>query len=250
MSSTPPISVCSLTCRYGEHVALDSVSMTLEAGEILGVTGASGAGMSTLIKAILLLVAPQAGRVMIDGGHHELASSRARIAYLPQTVRPPGHLTGHDFIAMARTVQPGIGDAVDLEALIADVDLMPDLLNHPIRRYAKDDVQKLALIATFATNRPILLLDQPMSYLEPAAQAGLRHRLKRHAQAGGAVMISSHRADDHHDVVDRLVMLKDGRLIETEPLSLADAGHGMLDRRDGAFARRPGDPIGRKAAGR
>ncbi len=192
--------------------------MTLEAGEILGVTGASGAGMSTLIKAIMLLVAPQAGQVLIKGQHHGLASARAHIAYLPETVRPPGHLTGHDFIAMTRTVQPGEAAPVDIGALATDLDLKPALVALPIRRYAKDEVQKLALVALLATGRPILLLDRPMSDLEPSARAGLRHRLRRHADDGGAVLIGSSCIEDHHDVVDRLLMLKEGRLADVEAM--------------------------------
>lgn len=220
MTSASPLSVEALTCRYGEQVALEQVSMTLETGEILGVTGEAGAGMSTLIKAIMMLVAPQAGRVLVNGQPHELPSSRAHLAYLPETLRPPGHLTGHDFVAMTRTVQPGAGAAPDIAGLATDLEFDSGLLAHPIRRYAKDDVQKLGLISIFATGRPILLLDRPMSDLEPGARAGLRHRLKAHAAEGGAVLIGSHAIEDHQDVVDRLVLLKDARLIEADRIDI------------------------------
>lgn len=220
MTSASPLCLQALTCRYGEQVALDQVSLTLEAGEILGVTGAPGAGMSTLIKAIVMLIAPQSGRVQIMGKPHDLASSRSHVAYLPENIRPPGHLSGSDFITMTCTVQPGpIGD-VDLAGLAADLEFDPGLLAHPIRRYAKEDVQKLGLIATLSTARPILLLDRPMSDLEPAARAGLRHRLKDHAARSGAVLIGSHAVEDHQDVVDRLVMLKDGQLIEADAIEI------------------------------
>ncbi len=71
-----------------------------------------------------------------------------------------------------------------------------------------------------STGRPILLLDRPMSDLEPGARAGLRHRLNRHAANGGAVLIGSHAVEDHQNIVDRLVMLKDGRLIEADAIEL------------------------------
>lgn len=218
MTSAPPLSVRDLTCRYGDRMALDQASLTLDAGEILGITGAPGAGMSTLIKAILMLVAPQSGRVLILGKPHELASSRAKLAYLPETLRPPGHLTGHDFINMTRTVQRQTISAKEVEGLASDLDLAPDLLAYPIRRYAKDDVQKLGLVALMSTSRPILLLDRPMSGLEPAARAGLRHHLKDYAQRGGAILIGSHLIEDHQDVVDRLALLQDGRLSSADPI--------------------------------
>ena len=223
MNSTPPLSLQTVTCRYGEQIALEQVSLTLETGEILGITGAPGAGMSTLIKAIMMLVAPQSGRVLIMGKPHDLASSRAQIAYLPENIRPPGHLSGTDFITMTNTMQPGpVGDA-DLPGLAGDLEFDPGLFAHPIRRYAKEDVQKLGLIAMLSTGRPILLLDRPMSDLEPGARAGLRHRLKRHAASGGAVLIGSHAVEDHQDIVDRLVMLKGGRLIEADAIEFFKA---------------------------
>jgi ABC-2 type transport system ATP-binding protein len=224
MTSALPLCIRDLTCRYGDRTALDQVSLTLETGEILGVTGAAGAGMTTLIKAILLLVAPQSGRVLIYGKPQELASSRARIAYLPEALRPPGHLTGHDFISMANTVQRRKVDVGEVEALAVDLDLAPSLLAHPIRRYAKDDVQKLGLVAMFSTHRPILLLDRPMADLDPAARAGLRYRLKRHAESGGAVLIASSLVEDHQDVVGRMVLMKDGRLDEAESLDSLQIG--------------------------
>ena len=215
-----PLRVETLTCRYGDRLALDQVSMTLEAGEVLGVTGAPGAGMSTLIKAIMMLVAPQSGRVLIKGQPQELPSSRALLAYLPEELRPPGHLSGNDFLTMTRSLQSANGGPGDVTAIAADLDFDPGLLAHPIRRYAKDDIQKLGLISMFATGRPILLLDRPMSDLEPAARAGLRHRLKDHAAHGGAVLIGSHAIEDHQDVVDRLVMLKDARLIDADRVDI------------------------------
>ena len=223
MNSAPPLSLQAVTCRYGEQIALEQVSLTLESGEILGITGAPGAGMSTLIKAIMMLVAPQSGRVLIMGKPHDLASSRAQVAYLPENIRPPGHLSGTDFITMTNTMQPGpVGDA-DLPGLAGDLEFDPGLFAHPIRRYAKEDVQKLGLIAMLSTGRPILLLDRPMSDLEPGARAGLRHRLKRHAANGGAVLIGSHAVEDHQDIVDRLVMLKDCRLIKADAIEFFKA---------------------------
>lgn len=190
--------------------------MTLGEGEILGVVGEKGAGISTLVKAIMMLVAPQAGRVLIMGKPHELASSRSHVAYLPDVIRPPGHLSGHDFITMMNTVQAGSVGVTDVAEIAGDLDFDPIKLTFPIRRYANDDIQKLGLIALLSGGRMILLLDRPMSDLEPAARAGLRHRLKKHASRGGAVLIGSRDVEDHQDVVDRLVMLKDCQLVAAD----------------------------------
>jgi len=225
MKSVLSLTVEDLTCRYGELTALDEVSMTLAAGEILGVTGVPGAGTSTLIKAIMMLVAPQAGRVLIMGKPHDLASSRSHIAYLPETIRPPGHLAGQDFISMTQAVQKDESQEADISGLATDLAFDPALLSHPVRRYAKEDVQKLALMALFSTGRPILLLDRPMLDLEPAARAGLRHRLKTYAANGGAVLIGSHAIEDHQGIVDRLVMLKAGKLQDADTFDICKSSN-------------------------
>ena len=226
MRAAVPLEIRDLTCRYGEDIALDQVSLKLAAGTIVGITGSPGAGISTLIKAIMLLVAPLAGRVLIYGKPHELASSRAHLAYLPEAIRPPGHLSGQDFIRMAGTVRSVRVEASDIDGIASDLDLDPGLLPHPIRRYAKDDVQKLGLLCLFATERSILLLDRPMSELEPPARASLRHRLKRHAANGGAVLIGSPDIEDHQDIADSLLILKDGRLAALETVRLFE-GSGI-----------------------
>lgn len=212
MTSAPPLHVQGLTCYYGDQLVVDRLSLTVHAVEILGITGAAGAGISTLIKAILLLVAPRAGQVHIFSKPHELASSRALLAYLPEDVQTPGHLTGYDVINMTRTVHGEAKTRASIEELAIDLDLPPKRLIHPTRDYAREDIQKLGLIALLSMERPILLLDQPMSWISAPARTGLISRLKDHTSKGGAVLLGSHLIGDHHGIADRLVTLKDGRL--------------------------------------
>lgn len=207
-----PLEIQDLTCRYGDRLALDRLSLILNAGEILGIAGAPGAGISTLIKAILMLVAPQAGRVLIFAKPHELASNRNLIAYLPETIQPPGHLTGYDVINMARTVHGEAAATPSIDELAADLDLPLSLLAHPTRRYARDDIQKLGLVTLLSMERPLLILDQPMAHIGPATRKGLLSHLTNHAAKGGAVLLGSHNVDDHRNIADRLLVLKDGQL--------------------------------------
>ncbi len=216
MTSAPVLHVQDLICSYGNQTVLDNLSLTLDEGEILGVAGAAGGGMSTLIKAILMLIAPQAGRILVFSQPHELSSSRAHLAYLPENLQTPGHLTGYDVVSMAGTVQGKSQRSV--EELAIDLDLPLKHLAHPTRGYAAEDIQKLGLVALLSMDRPILLLDQPMLHIGPEARAGLGRRLHDHAAKGGSVLLGSHVIDDHQDIADRIVTLRDGRLHgETAP---------------------------------
>ena len=205
-----PLDIRDLTCCYGETSVLDRLSLTLNTGEILGITGPVGAGMSTLIKAILLLVAPRTGRVLVFAKPHELPSSRALIAYLPEEIKTPGHLTGHDVINMTRAVHGEAKAGSSIQDLAQDLELPPESLIEPTRLYSKNEMQKLALTAVLSMDRPILLLDQPMTHLDEAARSCLIAKLRHRANNGGAVLLGSHMAHDHQDVTDRIIALDAG----------------------------------------
>lgn len=236
MTAAAPLHVRDLTGSYGDRLVLDRLSFDLHAGEILGVVGALGAGVSTLIKGLLLLVAPRAGQVLVFSKSHALASSRALIAYLPENVRTPGHLTGYDVITMSRTVQ---GEAIarpSIEELSIDFDLPLERLLRPTRDYSKEDVQKLGLIALLSTGRPILLLDQPMMSIGASARAGLTSRLRDHAAQGSAVLLGAHHLADHDGIADRQLILTEGRLRADGLADEKRRPHHALDERGSGLA--------------
>lgn len=215
MISTPPLSIEDVTCAYGNQLVLNDISLALNAGEILGIAGDKGAGLSTLLKAILSLVTLKAGRIFVFSKPHGSADSRAQLAYLPEEPQTPGHLTGCDVVNMAGTVQGKSKDAI--EGLAIDLDLPLKRLIFPTRDYSREDVQKLTLLTQLAMNRPILVLDQPMAHLGPAAKEGLGRCLRNHTRKGGAVLMNSHSIDEIHDLADRLLILKDGKVQAVAP---------------------------------
>lgn len=235
MTSAPPLDIENLTCCYGDRVVLDELFLTLNAGEILGLAGAQGAGMSTLIKAILLQVAPRHGRVLIFSEPHELASSRSCLAYLPEEITIPGHLTGYDVVNMTRTVHGEPKAKSSIDDLASALDLPEKRLVHPTHDYTREDSQKLGLIALLSMEKPILLLDQPMIHLSDMAREGLIEQLRAYAGKGGAVLLASHDEGDHAAVADRVLMLDGGRVAEAAlPRQLHELTPGRREQLDGA----------------
>jgi len=212
MSTPDPIAIAGLRTGYGGADVLEDITLNVRQGEILGLIGLDGAGKSTLLKAILMLVVPRAGSVHLFGQAHDQPSSRAELAYLPEKFQPPSHLCGHDFVRLSlafhgrrvrRAVACGLAEKLDLD---------PAALRRPIRSYSKGMSQKLGVLATLLTDRPLLILDEPMSGLEPKARALLKRHLTAARARGHTIFMSSPVLADHEGLCDRVAVLHQGRL--------------------------------------
>jgi ABC-2 type transport system ATP-binding protein len=213
MTSLLPLEVRRLCCEIDERAVLDDVSFVLEAGEILGLVGEPGAGKSALIRTILAQLSSTTGDASIFGRPHGKSAGRDNVGYLPERFRPPGHLSGHDFVGMSRSFHGHGASRAQAELLAGDLGLDPSLLRRPIRTFSKAAIQKLGVLTILLTGRPLLMLDQPMSGLDPAARSQVKAQLRLYAQKGGAVLASSRIMPDHEGLCDRVVMLHHGRLI-------------------------------------
>jgi ABC-2 type transport system ATP-binding protein len=208
----PAIDIQGLAARYGRTPVLHDITLTLRQGETLGLIGLNGAGKTTLLKAILMLMAPAAGSVRLFGEPHEAPGSRARLAYLPERFQPPGHLTGHDFVRLSLAFYQLPVDTAVTAARAAALDLEPAALSRPIRSYSKGMAQKLGLLATLLTERPLLILDEAMSGLDPKARIGLKRELAAGRTRGQTILMSSHDLADQDELCDRVAVLHQGRL--------------------------------------
>ena len=146
------------------------------------------------------------------GQSHETPGSRVSLAYLPERFQPPGHLSGHDFVRLSLAFYRLRGDAAVAAARAAALDLEPAALSRPIRSYSKGMAQKLGLLATLLTERPLLILDEPMSGLDPKARLGLKQELAAGRARGQTILMSSHELADQDQLCDRVAVLHRGRL--------------------------------------
>jgi ABC-2 type transport system ATP-binding protein len=208
----PAIAIEGLCARYGRTQVLHGITLTVQPGETLGLMGLNGAGKTTLLKSILMLVTPFAGTVRLFGEAHEAPSSRARLAYLPERFQPPGHLTGQDFVRLSLAFYQLKASRNATALLAEELDLDPLALTRPIRNYSKGMAQKLGLLATLLTDRPLLVLDEPMSGLDPKARIRLKRQLGAYRARGRTIFMSSHILADHDELCDRVAVLHQGRL--------------------------------------
>lgn len=213
MNNAVPLTVTSISKHFKEKKVLHDVSLTVQPGEIYGLIGINGVGKTTLIKIILHLLRQDEGQVQFFGQDVALKESRTKLAYLPEKFYPSPFLKGKEFLSLALSFY---GKKLDIDAarekaLVLGLD--PNVLEHKINKYSKGMGQKLGLLSMFLVETPLLLLDEPMSGLDPSARIHLKALLKEYRQKGNTVFFSSHILADIEEICDRMAVMHQGRLI-------------------------------------
>jgi ABC-2 type transport system ATP-binding protein len=191
---------------------LEDVTLTVFRGEIFGLLGQRGAGKTSLLQAVLLLARPQVGSIRVFGAPHDGAAARARLGYLPERFQPPTHLRGRDFVRLTLAFHGCRARRTQIAARAKQLELDPDALELPIRSYSKGMAQKLGLLALFLTDLPCLVLDEPMSGLDPKARAVLKRQLAADRARGRTILLSARIPADHEQLCDRIAILHAGRM--------------------------------------
>jgi len=212
MNADTPLSFTRVVKRYGTNTVLDELDLVVAPGETLGLVGINGAGKSTLLKALLDLTAIDSGDISIYGGHHRRTAAREPIAYLAEQFQPPYFARGIDYLRFVARLHRVTVKQVRVEEECALLELDPAALGQPVSQYSKGMRQKLGLIGCMLTDRPLLILDEPMSGLDPKARALFKARLERAKKAGVTVFFSTHLLDDVGRLCDRIAVLDGGSI--------------------------------------
>jgi ABC-2 type transport system ATP-binding protein len=214
MNEQPPLSVRNLTKRYAAGFAVEDVSLDLKAGEIFGLIGVNGAGKTTLIKAMLQLHGMDAGEIRLHGVDARVAESRRDVMYLPEKFTPSPLLTGLEFIRLTLSGYELNALPDEVDAMARELTLDTGALRRVVKGFSKGMGQKLGLMGVLLAKRRLLILDEPMSGLDPAARAELRAALMRYrdAEAGRTIFFSSHLLSDIEAMCDRIGVMHAGRL--------------------------------------
>jgi ABC-2 type transport system ATP-binding protein len=209
---TAPLDVSALVVRYGAQTVLDTIDLQVPKGGIFGLIGLNGVGKTTLIKTILDLVRPQSGRINLFGADHRRPSSRESLAYLPEKFTPSQRLRGWEFLSLSLSYFGLRLDREEALAMAAEFGFDGKALGRSVGTYSKGMGQKVGLIATFLSNRPLLILDEPMSGLDPQARQQLKGRLEAYRAAGNTVFFSSHILADMDEICDTVAVLHGAKI--------------------------------------
>jgi lipopolysaccharide export system ATP-binding protein len=230
-ASAPVLAAFDLVVRLGGAEILRGVSIELRPGEILGVLGPSGAGKSTLFRAL-------AGELRADSGRIELfrndvtdqplwRRARGGLGYVPQTPSVIFDLTIADnirtFERAARVERKPPEERAALVDLSARLDVRAGELSGGERR-------RLELLRALIAKPEALILDEPLSGVDPAGAHRMGRLLRDSAESGMAILIADHRVHEALEFCDRAALLVDGRIdLEAEPAAFLD--HPAVRRR-------------------
>jgi ABC-2 type transport system ATP-binding protein len=232
----PAIEVAGLSKRYADRLVVDDVSFSVDFGSVVGLLGPNGAGKTTTLKTLVGVATPTLGSVRVNGRDARAAASGHVLGF---SLDPPGMDPGHrarrhlQIVAVAAGVPPARVEAV------VDAYGLRDCARQRVRSLSTGQRQRLALATTQLTQPAILVLDEPTNGLDADGVRWLRRALREHADAGGAVLISSHMLFEMEQIADEVVVLIPDSALQRSARDAhrrrhPDARGGLLDP-----ARRP-----------
>jgi ABC-2 type transport system ATP-binding protein len=201
--------------RFAARVVLDRVDLEVNKGKFFGLVGMNGSGKSTLIKAILDLTGIDSGKIYIDDQPHRKVSSRENVAYLPDRFSPPAHLRGQDFIQYMLRLHGSDRDQQQIDKVLDGLELDKTVMQESVNKLSKGMTQKLGLASCLLSGKKLLILDEPMSGLDPRARVLFKQQLKQLKQQGVTVFFSSHVLADVEEMADTMAVLHNSKIYFT-----------------------------------
>ncbi|MFE7746284.1 ABC transporter ATP-binding protein [Nocardia sp. NPDC057455] len=218
-----------LTKRYGEHIAVDDVSMSVASGEIYGFLGPNGAGKTTTLRMLAGLIRPSEGTATVAGHRPGDPAVVRRIGVL---IEGPGfypYLSGRDNLrvlaAYRRLGLPEVEDALERVGLAGRAE-------DKYRTYSLGMKQRLGVGAALLGSPDLLVLDEPTNGLDPAGMAEIRELITALAAEGHTVLLSSHMLSEVQAICDRVGVISQGRLLAEATVAQLRGGSSLVVRAD------------------
>jgi ABC-2 type transport system ATP-binding protein len=208
VTQTAVIRAQEVTKRFGPTLALDRLSLLVPAGSVLGLLGPNGAGKTTFLRLVMGFLFPEGGRIERE----ELGTSQ--IGYLPERAFYPPRSRVVDYLMVIGRLAGLQGQPLrrHVQRLIVDMGL-EDASERHLGRCSRGMLQRVGLAQALLGDPPLLLFDEPMIGLDPAAQRFMRDQIVALNQSGKTVVLSSHNLSDVARVCTHVAMLSRGRLV-------------------------------------
>jgi ABC-2 type transport system ATP-binding protein len=210
MDNELAVDVVAVTKKYGDLVAVDDVSLRVAQGEVYGVLGPNGAGKTTLLRMLFGLIRPDAGRIRIFGRTWADAGVEVLdgVAGFVESPRFYPYLTGRQNLEGLSLLDGGAG-----RGRIAEVLEIVDLVGREddkVGGYSYGMRQRLGVAASLLRQPRLLVLDEPANGLDPAGIRDMRGLVKRLADSGLTVLLSSHHMDEVEEICDNVTIMRRG----------------------------------------
>jgi len=212
-SAERPVQARGLVKRYGEIMAVNGVDLTVDAGDVYGYLGPNGAGKTTSLRMLLGLIRPTAGSARLFGHDPMLDGARALqgVAGFVEAPRFYPYMSGRKNLELLAGLDGG--DAAGrIDAALDTVDLA-DRAKDRVGGYSHGMRQRLGIAGALIRDPRLLLLDEPTTGLDPAGMRDMRTLVRRLADGGMTVMLSSHLMGEVEELCDRVAIIRSGQIV-------------------------------------
>jgi ABC-2 type transport system ATP-binding protein len=207
----------NLTKKYGDHLALDNLNLTIAPGEIFCLLGANGAGKSTTINLFLNFIEPSTGEAKINT--HSVSvrplETKKALAYIPENLMLYPNLTGIENLEYFSGLAGKKYKKQELEAFLQEAGLPADANDKRVSGYSKGMRQKVGIAIALAKRADVLLLDEPTSGLDPQASNEFSNILLRLKSKGVATLMATHDLFHAKQTGTHIGIMKRGNLVRT-----------------------------------
>lgn len=223
------VEVSGLTVRYGAVLAVDAVDLTVSSGEVVGIVGPNGAGKTSLLECVEGLRRPSAGTVRVAGS--DPATDRRRVtAHVGVQLQHSAFPTRARVDEMCRLFSSFYRAPADYRELLEQFGLTPHV-RQPVTKLSGGQQQRLSLVLALLSRPRVVFLDELTTGLDPAARRGVWEGLRKRNDDGLTVVITSHYMDEVEHLCDRVVVMRDGRVVAEGSVGALIAAHAGTNER-------------------
>lgn len=223
-----PLHIESLSVRYGNVLAVQSLSLNVIAGECVGLLGPNGAGKSSTVASIVGMGSPASGTIRVFGNPPGSLSARERLSFVPEVADPPLWLSGQEYLRFISRAY-GTTQSDDTERIRLWLDRMELPPKKRVSTYSLGMRRRLVLAQAFLSKAPLLILDEPLNGLDPLMIIRLRDWIREHCTEGGSAVLCSHILSEIQQTCTSVLVLHRGRVVLQGKTPEIVSAHGSIE---------------------
>ncbi len=234
----PALEVHGLTKLYGDLVAVSEMSFSVAPGEVVGLVGPNGAGKTTMLRCLSGVIPPTRGEIRIGGRdlRQSPAQAKSELAFLPDEPRLFDYLTAREHLNLTARLY-GVADwERRADALFEELELSDKQQKLP-SELSRGMKQKLSIACGLLHDPKLILLDEPLTGLDPLAIRKMKRSISQRAEAGAAVLLSSHLLPLVEELCHRVLVISGGRKVAFGTIDEIRAGIGAAGTLEDLFVR-------------
>ncbi|RKS01245.1 MULTISPECIES: ABC transporter ATP-binding protein [unclassified Flavobacterium] len=204
------IDIQNIDKKFGKLAVLQDINLSFQKGQCIALIGPNGCGKTTLIKAILGMVLPDNGSIIVNGksilGEYLY---RENIGYMPQIGRYPDNMTIGQIIDMIKKVR---NTSTTLDEDLIHAFELDKMFDKQMRTLSGGTTQKVSAVLAFLFNPEVLILDEPTAGLDPLASEILKEKIIREKEKGKLILITSHLLSELDDLITEIIFMQEGKV--------------------------------------